>query len=226
MTPRRNTRASNKNQSRKNQKNKNKQHKSINTPLYIKPDHHIRVRHIAFFDNNNITSTYFDSFSIIKPYEILNLSSYSNLQTIYESVRTTRIHIKIWLPSVSIITPGYTSSFLYRDVVTNSPNRYAEQLIVEPGSKTGRPHKTFSFTWKPIEPSDYEFFNHSTFANMDNSRYGQINYAGASFNTTIGKPLIEYIIDYDFKSLYKPEAPPQLRLTPDDKNTTYVLISN
>jgi len=119
--------------------------------------------------------------------------------------------MKVFLNSVSMSTPGTIAGMIYRDVLTNVPQRYAEQLIVEPGSKRARPHATFNFSWKPIEPSDYEFYDHSNFSAMDNKRYGQINFAGFGLPQNFGKPLVEFIVHYDFKHLVKPESVPSLR---------------
>lgn len=121
------------------------------------------------------------------------------------------VQVKVWMGNVSLLTPGYTSFMYYRDVLTNLPNRFAEQLIVEPGSKRGRPVHIYNGLWRPIEPSDYEFYDHAQFAQMDNSLYGQVNFAGASFGGfEFNKPIIEFIVHYDFKSLVMPEVPPSM----------------
>lgn len=183
---------------------------------YIKPDHKVTVKHLTTFEDNNIANGYFDSYSIIKPINILSTSSWSHLLNIYESVRITKINIKVFLNSVSMSTPGTIAGMIYRDVLTSVPQRYAEQLIVEPGSKKARPHVCFNFSWKPIEPSDYEFYDHSQFSDMDNKKYGQINFAGFGLPQNFGKPLVEFIVHYDFKHLVKPESVPSLRFLHDN----------
>lgn len=172
--------------------------------VYVKPDHRVVVKFLGNYSENNLANGYFDCYDIIKPYHILASSSYAPLLEIYESMRVTKIKVKTWIGSVATTTPGYTSAFLYRDVLTNVPQRYVEQLIVEPGSKTGRMITKYNFTWLPIEPSDYEFYDHNQFGQMDDRRYGQVNYAGAATNITIEKPLLEYTVYYDFKTLIKP----------------------
>lgn len=194
---------------RKRKNNGNNNGKN-NNRTYIKPDHKVTVKHLTTFDANNIANGYFDSYSTIKPISILTNSSWSHLLDIYESVRVTKINMKVFLNAVSITTTGTIAGMMYRDVLTNVPNRYAEQLIVEPGSKKARPHVYFNFTWKPIEPSDYEFYDHSQFQDMDNQKYGQINFAGFGLPQTYGKPLVEFIVHYDFKHLVKPESVPSL----------------
>lgn len=180
--------------------------RSMYDPLYIKPDHRIVVKYIGNYAYNNVTSGYFDCYDDIHPHKILATSAYAPLLDIYESVRVTKIEIKTWLGSASMNVSGYTAAMHYRDIVPTDPQRFVEQLIVEPGSKTGRPITKFSFLWRPIEPTDYEFYDHTQFAEMDNNKYGQLNYAGASFPSgfEIGKPLLEYKVYYDFKSLIKP----------------------
>jgi len=179
--------------------------------LSLKPDHVVRVKHIKQFSNINIAAGYFDAYEVVKPFEILSTSSYAPLLKIYESMRVTRIQVKAWMGNVSVNTPGYTAFMYFRDVLTTVQNRYVEQLIVEPGSKRGRPVQIYNGLWKPIEPSDYEFYDHAQFADMDNAKYGQVNFAGASFGGfEINKPLIEFVIDYTFKSLVLPEVPPSI----------------
>lgn len=175
------------------------------TGVHVRPDHRVVVKYIGKYEACNIASGYFDAYEVIKPYQILSSSAYAPLLEVYESMRVTKIQIRTWLGSVATTTPGYTAAFLYRDVVPTNPQRYAEQLLVEPGSKTGRMITKYHFTWLPIEPSDYEFYDHAQFSQMDGQKYGQINYAGVDYpsNLEISKPLIEYTVHYDFKSLLK-----------------------
>lgn len=198
------------------------------TPLSLRPDHQVIVKHIQKFENNNIAAGYFDSYQVIKPYFILANSSYAPLLSIYESLRVTRIDVKSWLGNTSVTTPGYTANMYFRDVLTVQPNRFTEQLIVEPGSKRGRPVTVYHSSWRPIEPNDYEFYDHAQAAEMDLSKYGQVNFAGASFGSfEFDKPLMEFTIWYDFKSLVKPEAPPALtiqRLYPTDDESDIDVI--
>jgi hypothetical protein len=181
-----------------------------NTPVRLRPDHRIVIKHIQKFTGRNAPGGYFDLYEQIKPIDILTSSSYAPLWGIYESVRVSKITAQVWLTNVSMATIGRTSAMLYRDIITQVPNRYYEQLIVEPGSSKGSPTTKFTLTWIPIEPSDYEFYDHNQVADMDSGKYGQINFAGAGFDSGF-KPtdLIEFTMHYDFKSLVKPEAPPQ-----------------
>lgn len=185
--------------------------KKQQTPVSIKPAHSVEVRHVQTFKSINLAQGYFDAYQTIKPYEILSNSSWSHLLNVYESMRVTRILADVWITNVSLTTPGCTSGFLFRDVTTGTPIRYYEQLIVEPGSQKGRMDKTYKFKWLPIEPSDYDFFDHNQFASMDDVKYGQINFAGAGMPDEFKpKCLIEYRVHYEFKSLFKPEAPPSV----------------
>lgn len=181
-----------------------------NTPVRLRPDHHIVVKHVQKFTGRNTPGGYFDLYEQIKPLDILLASSWAPLWGIYESVRVSKITASVWLTNVSMSSIGRTSAMLYRDIITAVPNRYYEQLIVEPGSRKGSPTTKYTLTWVPIEPSDYEFYDHNQQADMDSGKYGQINFAGAGFDSGF-KPtdLIEFTMHYDFKSLVKPEAPPQ-----------------
>jgi hypothetical protein len=184
------------------------------TPLSLRPDHQVVIKHIQKFENFNSATGYFDAYQVIKPFNILANSSYAPLLQIYESLRVTRVDVKSWMGNTSVTTPGYTASMYFRDVLTVVPNRFVEQLIVEPGSKRGRPVTVYHNSWRPIEPNDYEFYDHAQAADMDSSKYGQVNYAGASFGSfDFDKPLMEFTIWYDFKSLVKPEAPPSLAIS-------------
>lgn len=187
-----------------------------NTPVRIKPDHSVEVKHVQKFRNINIATDYFDAYQDIKPYEILSNSSWSHLLDIYESMRVTSIRATVWIVNTSVSTQGSTAGFLYRDVVPGTPIRYYEQLIVEPGAQKGKAVKVYNFKWLPIEPTDYDFYDHNQFANMDNTRYGQINFAGAGFEDKY-KPyaIIEYRVHYDFKSLFKPEGVPNVDFSRD-----------
>lgn len=182
----------------------------VNTPVHIRPDHSVQVKHVQRFQNINVAANYFDAYQDIKPFEILSNSSWSHLLDIYESMRVTSIRATVWIVNTSVSTQGCTSGFLYRDVVPSVPSRYYEQLIVEPGSQKGKAVKSYNFKWLPIEPVDYDFYDHSQFAQMDSVRYGQINFSGAGFVDEF-RPyvLIEYSVHYDFKSLVKPEGVPQ-----------------
>ena len=133
-------------------------------------------------------------------------------------MRVTRIIANVWITNVSVTTTGCTSGFLFRDVVPGTPIRYYEQLIVEPGSQKGRTDKTYKFKWLPIEPSDYDFYDHNQFSSMDDVKYGQINFAGVGLPAEF-KPnlLIEYRVHYEFKSLFKPEAPPSIMQNQNQK---------
>lgn len=179
------------------------------TPVKLGPDHRIVVKHVQKFSGRNAPGGYFDLYEVIKPIQILLNSSYSPLWAIYESVRVSRVNIRVWLTNVSMSSIGRTASMCYRDILTNTPNRYYEQLIVEPGSSTGAPTTVFSLSWVPIEPSDYEFYDHAQEPEMDSGKYGQVNFAGAGFDSDF-KPtdILEYTVHYEFKSLVKPEAPP------------------
>lgn len=196
----------------KRKQSRNNKSKS-NNRTYIKPDHSIVVKMLSQFEHNNIGSGFFESYSNIKPIHLLQQSSWNHLLDIYESVRVTKINIKVWISGVSFSTPGILSAMLFRDVIPTEPLRTAEQLIVEPGSKRTRPFRTMHFQWKPIEPSDYEFYDHTQFSQMDAAKYGQINYAGAALPDSFSKPLVEYILHYDFKHLVKPELPAGLLKT-------------
>lgn len=198
-----------------------------NTPVRIKPDHSVIVKHVQKFQNINTATNYFDAYQDIKPFEILSYSSWSHLLDIYESMRVTSIRATVWIVNTSVSTQGCTSGFLYRDIIPSVPSRYYEQLIVEPGSQKGKAVKSYNFKWLPIEPVDYNFYDHAQFSQMDNTRYGQINFAGAGFVDNF-KPyaLIEYVVHYDFKSLVKPEPVPNnlVRQPSSDSESSIVTI--
>jgi len=197
------------------------------TPVFVRPDHRVVVKYIGTFQETNANTGYFDSYDFIKPYDILIKSPYKPLLDIYDQMRVTKIVAKCWLGNVSINTVGYTAAMLYKDVIQTNPNRFAEQLILEPGSKRNRPHHAFTFTWLPVEPMDYEFYSHPEFAQMDSKRYGQLNFAGSALeNLTIEKPVVEYIVHYDFKSLFKPVVATNFTYTSDDMLDTEVLSHN
>jgi len=186
------------------------------TPVYVKPDHSIVVKHIRKFKDFNLASGYFDGFQRTQPYDILFNSAWGHLLDVYESMRVTKILLRCWITNTSATTIGATSTMLYRDIVTATPNRYYEQLVTEPGSKKGRMTTSFNWTWVPIEPEDYQFYDHTQFSTMDSGRYGQLNFAGAGLaNEYKPSALLEYIVYYDFKSLLKPETVSTYAVHPD-----------
>lgn len=196
------------------------------TPVSIKPDHAVEVKHVQKFGAFNLASGYFDAYQNLKPFEILSNSSWSHLLQVYESMRVTRISASVWITNASVCTQGATAGFLFRDIIPSEPIRYYEQLVVEPGSQKGRMVKTYNFKWLPIEPTDYDFYDHNQFAQMDDGKYGQINFAGVGLADGF-KPLclIEYKVHYEFKSLVKPEAPPSMRKRHDsDSDSSIVTI--
>lgn len=178
------------------------------TPVRLRPDHRVVVRMVRAFDTVNVASGYFDNYSVFRPYKYLSQSPYAPLLDIYESLRVTKIIARFYLTGVSAFTTGVTAGMYFRDVVPSNPQRYYEQLVEEPGHKRGRALKSFQFTWLPIEPSDYDFYDHAQQAQMDEGRYGQINFAGQALsNPENPKSLIEFEVTYDFKSLIKPTLP-------------------
>jgi len=205
-----NNRNNNRNNRKRRNNTNNNRPRVVRPFMSVRPDHSVVVKHVQFFSDNEINSSYFACHNNVKPYQMLANSSYAPLLNIYESLRVTKIVAQVWLGGVSMTTPGYTACMYFRDVLTVLPQRFAEQLICEPGHKQGRPTTKFTVTWLPIEPTDYEFYDHSQAANMDNNRYGQLNFAGASFPSEVTKPIIQFTIWYDFKSLVKPEAPPTI----------------
>lgn len=205
----------NKNNNRSRRQRRNDRWARLNnraTPVTIRPDHSVVVRHIQKFSTNNLQNGFFDSYEVIGPHNILANSSWNHLLDIYESVRVTRIDMKCYLYGVSMNTPGVTAAMCFRDVVPTAPLRTYEQLAVEPGHKRGRPVNVYTFKWVPIEPSDYEFYDHNQFATMDSGIYGQLNYAGAGLPGTPPSPIIEFTVKYDFKHLVKPQTSVNVRL--------------
>lgn len=182
------------------------------TPVTLRPDHRIVVKHVQTFSGRDTPGGSFDLYEQIQPIKILTSSSYAPLWQIYESVRVSRIDIRVWLTNVSMSTVGRTSAMCFRDTLTTVPTRNYYELIVEPGSRSGTPTTVFSLIWTPIEPSDYEFYDHSQISEMDSGKYGQVNFAGAGFDSGF-KPddLIEYTVHYEFKSLVRPDFPPMSR---------------
>lgn len=189
-----------------------------NTPVSLRPDHTVVVKHIQRFSNVNLQNGFFDAYEVIQPHAVLDASSWGRLLRIYESVRVTRINLRCYLYGVSMSTPGVSCAMNFRDVVPTNPMRTFEQLAVEFGHKRGRPVTVFNFTWVPIEPSDYEFYDHSEFNQMDSGRYGQLNYAATGLPGTPPTPIIEYTIKYDFKHLVEPVQPPSRLFTPYQNN--------
>lgn len=200
------------NKSRRQRRNDRYARLNNRTPVVIRPDHSVVVRHIQKFGQTNLQNGYFDAYEVIGPHNILMNSSWAPLLDVYESVRVTRIDMKCYLYGVSVNTPGVTTSMCFRDVVPTDPLRTYEQLAVEPGHKRGRPVTVFSFRWVPIEPSDYEFYDHAQFPTMDSGIYGQLNYAGAGFPGQPPQPIIEFTVKYDFKHLIKPRESVTARL--------------
>lgn len=185
--------------------------------IRVKPDHRVLVRMVRPFDVMNSTSGYFDGYTIFKPFAYLSASPYAPLLDIYESLRVTKIVAHFYLTGVSAFTTGVTAGMYFKDIVPTQPNRYYEQLVEEPGHKRGRALKAFTFTWTPIEPHDYDFYDHAQAGQMDDGRYGQINFAGVALsNPDAPKSLIEFVVSYDFKSLKKPTVPRSLAYGDED----------
>lgn len=184
----------------------------MNTGVRIKPDHTVIVHAYGPFEFQNTQSGYFDHYENIKPHTIILNSPYKYLLEIYESVRVTSITARFYLPAVSVNTTGVTAGMYYRDILTVQPSRYREQLICEPGHKSGRAATVYTFNWRPIEPSDYEFYDHAQFGSMDDGRYGQVNFAGSGLtNPDSAKPFLEYTMKVDFKSLVAPPIQSEYR---------------
>lgn len=151
------------------------------------------------------SGTYFDADEIIQPIQYLTSSAYAPLWDIYESVRLSKYTVRAYIRNASMSTEGALAAMLFRDVVPTMPNRFYERLIVEPGRKTGRPTTVFTFNWVPIEPSDYEFYDHTQVSQMDGNKYGQINLAGIGLPNGFTPELaLEFTLTYEFKSLIKP----------------------
>lgn len=211
----------NNNNNNKRKRNNNNRPKSARlAPVTLRPDHTVIVRHIQKFSNVNLQNGFFDAYEVIGPHNILNNSSWKHLLDIYESVRVTRIDMKCYIYGVSMNTPGITSAMCFRDIIPTVPLRTYEQLAVEPGHKRGRPVTTFNFRWVPIEPSDYEFYDHAQFGTMDSGIYGQLNYAGAGLPGTPPQPIIEFTVKYDFKHLVKPDTSVNNRIMQDEISPT------
>lgn len=144
----------------------------------------------------------------ILPFTELLESTYAPLWSIYLDARIDRIHSKVWITNVSATTTGRQASYFYREAPDSTTLISYQQLCIQPGSTKGRAQTVLNTFWRPIEPSDREFYRHGQETQGDQGQYGAVYCAGAGFPPNAKLEIqMELYISYTFRDLVKPIAP-------------------
>jgi len=155
--------------------------------------------------NTGTSGAYLAAQQTVKPYNIITTGAYAGLAQVYEQIRINSYTVRAWISNVSTATSGSTAFKLFGDVRDTFTNPYYEGLVQERNHKDGRAWTCFQDSWRPIEPSDYEF-SYLTTA-IDNGRYGQFNLAAIGLPTGNYSVVWEIRMQVEFKSLKNPGIP-------------------
>lgn len=152
----------------------------------------------------------------ILPFKELQESTFAPLWAIYLDARIDKIHSKVWITNTSSVTTGRTASYFYREAPDPTTDFSYQQLCLQFGSTKGRATSVLNTYWRPLEPSDREFYRHGQETQGDQGQYGAVYCAGTGFPPASALEIqMELYITYTFRDLFKPVAP---ELSVENKN--------
>lgn len=140
-----------------------------NTPSYVGSapsriaSQNIMVKTLAQMNLEITTGTRFMGAFGISPYDFIANSAWAPYLSVWARYRVEQYDVRIYFPVMNdAYNPGSIVSYLYRDGVSaDNPLRSYEQIMVEPGSIETRIGKHTMFHWRPVEPSDRDWYETS-----------------------------------------------------------------
>lgn len=173
------------------------------------PHHNIQIHEVFFATSGSYVPGDYKIILKVLPFKWLQSSPYAPLLDIYEKMRVNSYTISVYLPTMSPVAKASTASWLARDSTVITGIAGYTQVLEQPGHQRGLGHRVHTYSWKPVEPDDYDY--RECASSYDTFDWGTLLY------TCIGavaefpehpNPIIEYRATYSFANL---RAPTQLR---------------
>jgi hypothetical protein len=174
----------------------------------------------------------------MNPYAFIKNSAWAKYLEVWARYRTEGYRVKIYFPVMNeAYNPGSIAAVLFRDGVDQgNPLRAYEELVVEPGSVHRRLSRPIVFNWRPVEPTDRDWYN-SDKQGQDYPGFGAFGTlcAAGMFDDLTNRPEADFVLYVDvtinvtFSGLRKPPTSPY---DPDgiaraiDDNETVVVSNN
>lgn len=160
----------------------------------------------------------------INPYLFISNSAWAPYLQVWARYRTEGYRVKIYFPVMNeAYNPGSIAAVLYRDgIEETNPLRAYEELVVEPGSVHRRLSRPIVFNWRPVEPTDRDWYNTKD-QGTDYPGFGAFGTlcAAGMFDDMTNRPEADFVLYVDvimnvtFSGLRKPPTTP---FNPDGAN--------